>query len=87
MNGKEHYREAERLLEIAVSHVSDDGSIVYVDGAEQILAAADVHAKLAEAAAKREPLVVHLGDANIDESGLDTVVQLIQEAMDRAWDE
>ncbi|HEY3477513.1 MAG TPA: hypothetical protein VGL02_01325 [Streptomyces sp.] len=46
--GPEHYREAERLL---TELVRDDGSLCFGDGGEAYVAAAQVHATLALAAA------------------------------------
>ncbi|MEU9333192.1 hypothetical protein AB0D49_08500 [Streptomyces sp. NPDC048290] len=48
MTGPEHYREAQSLLD---SCKTSDGAVVIEDGNEQLLAAAQVHATLALAAA------------------------------------
>ena len=48
MNGPEHYKEAERLI----ANCQDNNGAVYVgDGQDQVIAAAQVHATLALAAA------------------------------------
>ena len=51
MNGPQHYREAEELL---AAVTNSDGSISFGDGGEEYVAAAQVHATLALAAATAE---------------------------------
>ena len=48
MTGPEHYREAERLVN---GLKTPDGAVYIEEGNEQVLAAAQVHATLAHAAA------------------------------------
>lgn len=48
MTGAEHYREAERLIK---GLTTDTGAVYVADGNEQIIALAQVHATLAQAAA------------------------------------
>ncbi|WP_084518046.1 hypothetical protein [Microtetraspora niveoalba] len=48
MTGPEHYREAERLL---VGCKTQDGALLIEEGTAEVLAAAQVHATLALAAA------------------------------------
>ncbi|CAL9314213.1 hypothetical protein [Streptomyces sp. SudanB91_2054] len=48
MTGPEHYREAERLIK---GLTTDTGAVYVEDGNEQVIALAQVHATLAQAAA------------------------------------
>lgn len=66
MNGPEHFAEAERLLEAAKADVRslDDkppGRMLVLDRASIAIAAAGVHAKLAEAAAVSDRLQAGAG--------------------------
>jgi hypothetical protein len=62
MTGPEHYREAERLLRQA-SDQDNDGNRYFLADSECDLAAAQVHATLALAAAQAYPAVAaYIGD-------------------------
>ncbi|NKU63868.1 hypothetical protein [Prescottella equi] len=51
MNGAQHYAEAERLVKLADSDVSENWPVQSGERKSDILAAAQVHATLAQAAA------------------------------------
>lgn len=55
MSGPEHYREAERLLEVASRDVSENWPVMTGEHKADLIAAAQVHATLAAAAATIDP--------------------------------